>query len=217
MKTSKILSSLLLGSFAIFSGCSSNNTNSNTAITYSYSVQVQNITAGQPMSPLLVSSSALFTVGESATDGLEQLAEGGDNSALLNTDSVSGNGLIVPSASDTVTIDSQAQAVSIATMLVKTNDGFAGVNAYDVSSLAQGDSIALYLNVYDAGTETNSETNATVPGLGGEGYNATRETSNIVTLHNGIISKDDGLVTSGLTSVEKFNNPVAKVTITRTK
>jgi len=217
MKTSNILSALLLSSFAIFSGCSSNDTNSNTAITYSYSVQVQNITAGQPMSPLLVSNSALFTVGESATDGLERLAEGGDNSALLNTDSVSGNGLIVPSASDTVTINSQTQVLSIATMLVKTNDGFAGLDTYDVSSLSRQGSVTLYLNVYDAGTETNSETNTTVPGLGGEGYNVAREVSNIVTSHNGIISKDDGLISSGLTSLEKFNNPVAKVTITRTK
>ena len=212
MKTSKFLSSLLLGSLAIFSGCGSNGT-----ITHSYRVKVQNITAGQPMSPLLVSTSTLFTVGKSATDGLERLAEGGDNSALLNTDSVSGNGLIVPSASDTVTIDSQTQVLSIATMLVKTNDGFTGIDTYDVSSLSRQDSVTFYLNAYDAGTEINSETNTTIPGLGGEGYNATREVSNIVTSHNGIISKDDGLVTSSLTSLEKFNNPVAKVTITRTR
>lgn len=36
-------------------------------------------------------------------------------------------------------------------------------------------------------------------------------------LLSGIISKDDGLVTSNLSSLEKFNNPALKVVIARTK
>ena len=213
MKKSNILATLLLGTIGIFSGCG----NSSTPDTYSYNVTVTNLTAGQPMSPVLISSSSIYHVGESASSGLEKLAEGGDNSELLNSDSVSGTGLLTPSLSETITIETQQQTLSLSTMLVKTNDGFAGMDSHDLSSLEVGQVTTLLLSVYDAGTEVNDERNATVPGLGGEGYNAQRETANIVTIHSGIISKDDGLLTSNLSSLEKFNNPALKVVITRTK
>jgi len=214
MKNSNILATLLIGTLGIFSGCGSNSTSNDT---YTYSVSVTNLTAGQPMSPVLLSSSSIYHVGESASAGLEKLAEGGDNSELLSSDSVSGSGLLTPSSSETLTITTQDKTLSLATMLVKTNDGFAGLESYDVSSLAVAQSTTVLLNVYDAGTEENDESNATVPGLGGEGYNAARESANMVTLHSGVISKDDGLVTSDLSSLEKFNNPALKVVITRTK
>ena len=217
MKKSNILATLLLGTVGIFSGCGSDGLSTTTADAFTYSVNVTNLTAGQPMSPVLITSSSIYHVGESASAGLEKLAEGGDNSEPLSTDSVSGTGLLTPSSSEILTINTQKQTLSIATMLVKTNDAFAGIESYDVASLKVAQSTTLFLNVYDAGTETNDETNTTVPGLGGEGYNAERETANIVTLHSGIISKNDGLVTSNLNSLEKFNNPALKVVITRTK
>ena len=217
MKKSNILATLLLGTVGIFSGCGSDGLSTTTADAFTYSVNVTNLTAGQPMSPVLITSSSIYHVGESASAGLEKLAEGGDNSELLSTDSVSGTGLLTPSSSEILTINTQKQTLSIATMLVKTNDAFAGIESYDVASLKVAQSTTLFLNVYDAGTETNDETNTTVPGLGGEGYNAERETANIVTLHSGIISKIDGLATSNLNSLEKFNNPALKVVITRTK
>ena len=216
MKKSNILSALLLGSIIGLSGCGGDMAASSSQ-GYAYEVQVTNVTAGQPMSPLLVSSTSFFSVGESASAALEKLAEGGDNSELLNADSVSGSKLITPSQSDAVSVNTLTQTLSIATMLVKTNDAFAGLDNQDLSSLALNASATFYLNAYDAGTEENSETNATVPGLGEEGYNSARESSDIVTLHAGIITKDDGLATSNLSSMEKFNNPVARVVITRTK
>jgi len=214
MKISNILSALLLGSIVVFSGCG-NNDNSDTV--YTYSVKVINLTAGQKMSPILVSSSSLFSVGESASVGLEKLAEGGDNSALLDANSVSGTKAIIPSDSDTVSLNTKTQMLSIASMLVKTNDGFAGLSSFNVSSLAVNGNTTAYLHAYDAGTEANSETSTTVAGIGGEGYNPARETLNMVSVHSGIISKDDGLVSSALTSMERFDNPVAIAVITRTK
>ncbi|MFK5936777.1 MAG: spondin domain-containing protein [Sulfurimonas sp.] len=215
MKTLNILSSILLGSLMLFSGCSNSN-DSATQIVPTYSLKITNLTAAQPMSPVLVSSNSIFSVGQSASAGLEQLAESGDNSTLLDSDSVSGTGLLTPSSSETINITTANTMLSIASMLVKTNDAFAGVEAYDVSSLATGESTTIHLNVYDAGTEDNSETNTTVPGPGGEGHNATRENTNIVTLHSGIISKDDGLMSSNLSAEHRFNNPAAMVVITRT-
>jgi len=102
-------------------------------------------------------------------------------------------------------------------MLVNTNDGFAGISQYDVSSLHVSDSVKLYLNVYDAGTEENSETSLSVAGLGGEGFNMSRETQDLVSLHSGVISQDDGLSSSGLSAMHKFNNPAAMLIITRTQ
>ena len=214
MKTSHILSALLMGSIVTFSGCSSND--SNDLITSSaYSVKVVNLTAAQPMSPIIVSSISLFSIGESASVGLEKLAEGGDNSDLVNENSVSGTKLIAPSQSDEVIIETKATQLSLASMLVRTNDAFIGLDSYDVSSLAVDGTLEVELAVYDAGTEENTETNASIPGLGGEGFNSARENVDQVFSHSGIISKDDGLVTSDLNAIDKFNNPAAKVVITR--
>jgi len=218
MKISTVVSTLLLGAMVAFSGCGSDEDEMvNPETTYSYSVKVTNLTAGQPMSPVLVSSASLFSIGEVATLGLEKLAEGGDNSVLLDDNGISGVGLLAPGASETMSLTVKSQKLNIATMLVKTNDGFAGVDSLDISALGVGESQTSYMSVYDAGTEANSETNTTVAAFGVEGFSATRDDVNIVTLHSGIISKDDGLVTSALTALEKFNNPAAVVTVTRTK
>lgn len=218
MRIATIAPALLVGFIAIFSGCDGDEeTNTPQQSAHTYSVKILNLTAAQPMSPILVSSASLFDTGTKASSGLEYLAEGGDNSKLLSANSVSGTKLIVPGAHDTVTIENKEGKISLATMLVKTNDGFAGLDSYDVSKLALNESTVVYIPVYDAGTELNDELNSTVPGLMGEGFNTARETSDIVTMHSGVVSNEDGLVTSGLSAMEKFNNPVAAVTITRTK
>ncbi len=213
MKTSNILSALLMGSIIAFSGCSDDASKPS----YSYSVKLTNLTAAQAMAPLLLSSKSLYTIGQSASLGLETLAESGDNSALLNEYSVGGNGLVTPSTSDTVSIETKEQVLSLVSMLVNTNDGFVGLNNYDVSTIDLDSSVTINLNVYDAGTEENSETTDTVPGLGGEGTNTQREAKDIVRGHSGVVSNEDGLSTSGLKAQHKFNNPAASLTITRIK
>jgi len=215
MKTSYILSALLMGSTITFSGCSDSTTPEETS--YTYSVKLTNLTAAQPMAPLLLSSESLYTIGESASLGLEKLAESGDNADLLNENSVGGNEVIKPSKSYTVEIQTSKQALSLVSMLVNTNDGFVGLNNYDVSGLDLDSSVTINLAVYDAGTEENSETNTTVPGLGGEGMNDARESEDIVRAHSGVISNQDGLASSGLSAQHKFNNPAASLMITRIK
>lgn len=39
----------------------------------------------------------------------------------------------------------------------------------------------------------------------------------MITVHSGIIGNEDGFSGSGLTSMEKFNNPAAVLVITRIK
>lgn len=199
-----------------------------------YTISVTNLTANQPLSPLAVlghnSHYQLFTLGSAATQALEMLAEGGDNSAVLairNSSrnvgySASGSGVILPGSSDTVTLTMNrftASRVSVASMLVNTNDAFVGETKVRVSQLGVGESVTMNMTVWDSGTEANAETAATVPGPagGGEGFNSTRDDSDKVSFHAGVVSQDDGLATSVLKANHRFLNPGAKLTITRTQ
>ncbi|RMH22958.1 MAG: hypothetical protein D6698_00320, partial [Gammaproteobacteria bacterium] len=110
-----------------------------------------------------------------------------------------------------------ALRMSVASMLVNTNDGFAAKKEIDISNLAVGESLMVSLNALDAGTEANDELQANIPGpaAGGEGFNAQRNDVDRVYGHAGVISQDDGLATSILGQAHRFDNPVAKLVITR--
>lgn len=222
---------LAAASVAILAGCSDSDTD--VIKSYTYTVSVANLTANQPMSPLAVlvhnSDFQLFEVGHSASVALEHLAEGGSNAeliAMMNDDDnidqgISGNGLLLPGASDEVTISINPNRfgyLSVASMLVNTNDAFVGEAGLPLKSLAVGESYIMNMNVWDSGTELNDELAATIPGPagGGEGFNADRnDSSDMVAFHTGVISQDDGLTDSALSANHRFLNPGAKVTITR--
>ncbi len=223
----------ILASIFILSGCPSDNDNSSN--TKKYTVTVKNLTNNQPLSPITAiaykNNYRLFSIGSPASSSLEKLAESGDNSdyiASKNTnndvlDAVSGTGIIPPGGSETVSLTTsthKATYLSVASMLVNTNDGFVADNKQAIDTLAKGDSITVKLNVWDSGTEANSETAATIPGPagGGEGFNSLRDdTVDQVTLHPGVITTANGLTTSTLNSTHRFLNPAAQVTITRTE
>ncbi|HHG3599744.1 TPA: spondin domain-containing protein [Vibrio parahaemolyticus] len=224
---------LVAASVGVLAGCPNDDDN-DVAKSYRYTVNVENLTANQPMSPLAVlthnSNFQLFEIGQSASVELEHLAEGGSNAeliALMNSDDnvyqgVSGNGLLLPGSSDEVTITVNPHRygyLSLASMLVNTNDAFVGETGLSLKSLAVGESYEMNMNVWDSGTELNDELAATIPGPagGGEGFNSTRNDMNdAVAFHAGVISHDDdGLADSTLSANHRFLNPGAKVTITR--
>lgn len=200
----------------------------------SFNVTVANLTNAQPLSPIAViahqSGYAVFTVGSAATTGLEEMAEGGDNSALLaeaDADAMvllttSGGAPIGPAGSETVTIDlldsdRAGLRISVATMLVNTNDAFTSLNTA-VETMAIGDILTFDSVAYDAGTEADSEMAGTIPGPagGGTGFDAARDDqADRVSMHSGIVSQNDGLTTSDLTEQHRFDNPVARVSIER--
>lgn len=196
---------------------------------YSYSITVTNLTYAQPLSPLaavLHGDSKMWMTGEEASEALENLAESGDNSALISDTSVlaskSGDGVVMPGLASTIevtTTDRNATFFTAATMLVNTNDAFAGLTGVDISSMAIDDVKSWNLNVYDSGTEANSEAMGTIPGPadGGTGYDEARDDVNFVALHSGVVSQDDGLSSSVLTQAHRFDNPAIKLSITRTK
>ena len=121
----------------------------------------------------------------------------------------------------TLTVDESdlgTLSLSLATMLVNTNDAFTGVNSTDLSGLAVGETVSMRAIAYDAGTEADSEGPGTIPGPadGGEGFNAARDDeADRVSMHPGVLSAADGLATSVLTEQHRFDNSVASISITR--
>ncbi|AQP99845.1 hypothetical protein B0W48_08610 [Pseudoalteromonas aliena] len=200
-----------------------------TPVSYTFSVTVSNLTAGQPFSPITVVAhhdGTLWQIGSPASVALETMAEGGDNSQLLAFEkgiaNASSEGPVGPGANTTVTITTDTLEVlklSLATMMVNTNDGFTGLSAIDVSALAVGDSIMRTTVAYDAGTEANTEAAGTLPGPvdNGEGFNEARNDVDFVARHPGVVTNEDGLSSSVLSPEHKFDNPLAKVVITRTQ
>ena len=233
----------LIGAVAVQACDSSNNAATSPppppappAATATFEVTTINTTNAQPLSPVAVIAHAdgysLFTVGMPATSGLEILAEGGDNGALIADAAVnaavvttaSGAAPIPPAGSETLTItvaetDLPGLRLSHSTMLVNTNDAFSGVNGLMIGGLAVGESTTANSIAYDAGTEANSELATEIPGPvgGGEGFNAARnDRADQVSMHAGVVSRDDGFATSDLTNQHRFDNPVVRVRITRT-
>lgn len=224
-KLSMLGSSLL--ALSVVAGCQHNDRDR-----VSYQVTVTNLTEAQPLSPpaLVLHRSGYhpWMVGTAASSGLEQLAEGGVTSALLEEAGAlpvvkatsADMAAIPPGASSSVIIESlwfHDLSLSVAAMLVNTNDGFTGINAESLGGLAKHEGHSIEVVAYDAGTEANSESAATVPGpaAGGEGYNAARDDRDTVGGHPGVVSADEGLSGSALNASHRFDNPVARITITR--
>ncbi|WP_455212459.1 spondin domain-containing protein, partial [Kaarinaea lacus] len=144
-----------------------------------FQVTVHNLSANQPLTPLAVvlhqPDYTPWALGSQASDELEQLAEGGDTSAFINSASAdamvyataAGSAVFLPGNSSTINISAMPSndiTLSIASMLANTNDAFTGVTGLDVSGMNAGQSISVMLKVMDAGTEANTEAAGTIPG-----------------------------------------------------
>ena len=229
---------------AVAAGCDSSNNNGNNTpppvqplpTMATFEVTVTNLTNAQPLSPVAViahgSGYQVFAVGSPATLGLEELAEGGSNAALLaeadaNTGNVaataSGAAPVGAGASETISIEVLEQTLpglrmSTSTMLVNTNDAITMLNGVSVADMAPGDVISMRTIAYDAGTEADTEEAQHIPGPagGGEGFNAARDDEfDRVSMHTGVVGNDDGFATSDLNNQHKFDNAVAGFRIER--
>jgi hypothetical protein len=219
----------IMATLALLLSACDHNDNSTPPVEYSYTVTVTNLSYAQPLSPLAVilhGDSKMWMVGDAASVALEKLAEGGDNTDFLADSNAlaqnSGDGVILPGSMGTVnvsTTDRMATNFTAATMLVNTNDAFSGLTGIDISTMAVDDTKSWNLNVYDAGTELNSEAVGTIPGPadGGAGFDEARDDVDFVGYHSGVVSQDDGLSSSVLTQAHRFDNPAIKLTIKRTK
>jgi spondin N len=194
-----------------------------------FEVTVINITRGQQFTPLLVATSKgnsrIFTLGSPASSELRALAEEGNTAPLMAALSANSDfkqvvtvpGLLDPGKSATTKLNADdADYLTVAAMLIPTNDGFLALNGVRIPK--GGETIDLFVPAYDAGTERNDELCASIPGPffiecggpgkggvvgGGEGF---------VHVHSGIHGVGDLKP-----ALRDWKNPVALITVRRVR
>jgi hypothetical protein len=192
-----------------------------------YNVTVTNLTAGESFTPFLVAShrdanDLLFSAGAAPSDALAALAEGGDTGplqAILDADpnvnaTTTSTGLLDPGQSVTIpiTLRQGRDHISLAAMLIPTNDGF--VSLQDIAAPYGRGKKTLYAPAYDAGSEPNDELCVAIPGpvCGGAGGSPGVGGEGFVHIHPGIHGIGD------LVPAERdWRNPVAKIVIERAR
>ena len=220
MKRINHLSAVLLGialSFASSSVLAKNNT---------YKVTITNLTTNLVLTPILVASHRkgvnIFKLGEEASYELGRVAEGGDIVPMADlltannevVDVADSDGPLGPGESVTVEVDAKhgANYVTVASMILPTNDGFIALNGVKIPR-SHHDLMTFYSPVYDAGTEVNDELCAHIPGpmCGGDPFSdAADSDEGYVHIHSGIHGNGDLLP-----EIYDWRNPAAKITIKR--
>ena len=194
-----------------------------------YEITVTNLTRGQVLSPPFVvehtpEMTPLWQLGQPASDGLAAIAEDADVSiltaALDGADGVvsisNGSGPIPPGMTGTITIEVRGKRtlVSLAAMLVQTNDAFMGAQALELPR-SRGESRAVVTTVpaYDAGSEANNELGDFIPGppFGNGGVRDTAGAEGFVHVHAGVHGIGDLAA-----EIYDWRNPTAEIRITRT-
>ncbi|MCZ6767153.1 MAG: spondin domain-containing protein [bacterium] len=207
-----------------------------------YSVTIKNMSSGQPLSPPVVAthrkSLEIFKNRRSASDEIEIIARDGNQAPMVSflTGSeyvtqvvdvgmpLTRAGTVVGSFTDEVTIEIEAgrkDRLSLATMLICTNDGFTGLNSV---KLPKSGSVEYYLWAFDSGTEQNTEKSADIvdacSALGAlalPGDPNGNENAAVDSQPRGRISPHPGIQGSGdlSTSLHGWSGPVGKVIIER--
>ncbi|WP_111979215.1 spondin domain-containing protein [Algibacillus agarilyticus] len=206
-------------------------------------ISITNLTQGIYFTPIIASAHSadahLFQVGQTASTELQAMAEGGDISGLqsvataMSANSLSNpaGGLLAPGqmASGMLMTDSGNVSLSLAAMMLPTNDGFIGLDNWTIPT--EAGTYTVYINAYDAGTEANDEIRGGgAPGTAGMpvppplenliGKNGTGVTSAeenmMVHIHRGNLGDDDMMAGKSDVSntVQRWLNPVAKLTVT---
>lgn len=191
-----------------------------------YEVTVTNLTRGQTFTPIMVATHAkgvrIFSLGEPASEELARLAEGGDTMPLADhlramptvKDVVNSGGPLPPGESVTVLVKAgkRFNHISLAAMLVPTNDGFMALNGVRGPSGHRTD--RHFSPVYDAGSEMNTESCADIPGgdgCAGEGYSMA-DGEGYVHIHAGIHGIGDLNA-----DAYDWRNPAARISIRRVR
>jgi len=195
-------------------------------------ITVTNLTHGIYFTPVITAAhdadTAIFTTTEAASAELEALAEGGDISGVSGLLSVANadidenpaGGLLAPASSAAFSLSNSSgnDYLSVAAMMLPTNDGFIGLDSWEIPT--EAGTYTVYLNAYDAGTEANDEIIANIPnpiGITATGASGvTEEISNPnVHIHPGVLGDDDeeGGISDLDSSAHRWLNPVAKLTV----
>jgi Spondin_N len=194
---------------------------------WTYEVTVTNVTYNQRFTPLLLATHKpdirVFTLGAPALPQLATLAEDGnvaplrallDASPLVHA-TAAGNGLLDPGQSVSFRIQGNPwrDRLSLAAMLIPTNDAFVALNAVQLPY--PGWAAQAYTAIaYDAGSELNDELCSSIPGpffpeCGGSGGGArVGGGEGFVHVHRGMHGGGDFKP-----SARDWRNPVAQVRV----
>ena len=197
-----------------------------------FEVMVTNLTRGQQFTPILVASHRanvrLFELGQPASHGLQIVAEEGNVAPLTAEllakpgvlDVTNSGALLNPGASVKIRVRARGDFnfVSVAAMLIPTNDGFFAVNGARVPR-AQYQPQVLTSVAYDSGSERNDELCTSIPGpffieCGGPGGGLAPAggEEGYVHVHAGIHGVGDIVAAQ-----RDWRNPVARITIRRVR
>ncbi|MCL1594368.1 MAG: spondin domain-containing protein [Actinomycetia bacterium] len=222
-----LLTAALVASMAAFIA-PANASGSDDEYEETYRVTVQNLTENQTLTPAVVATHEddfrLFKRNRTASNGIQQLAENGGVpvlvAELMDDDDVADVGVtsggpIGPgeTASVLVRTGDDADRISVAAMLICTNDGFASVNSTKIPRSGES---TRYGQAYDAGTEINTQEFVDlVPPCSGTGVGT--GTSNPALAENGTVKRHRGITESGDLSpaTHGWHGPAIKVTIER--
>ena len=209
-----------------------------------FDVQIENLTQGIYFTPIVVAAhtadASLFALGSPASDALQAMAEGGaldglvdaltTASATIETNPAAG--LLGPGMSTMTSLNTDAASanayLSIAAMMLPTNDGFMALSNWAIPE--EAGRYVVNLNAYDSGTEGNDElVGSPTPGeagfpapgpvgdasgTGGTGVNVSAE--GFVHIHRGVLGDTDA--TGGISDIDatrhRWLNPVARVIVT---
>jgi hypothetical protein len=186
-------------------------------------VTITNLTRAQPLSPPVVASHGangpqLFVAGQPASAELAFVAQDAINGPLVSllegdpnvADVQQGAAPIPPGGSATVVVDAPRflPLVSLASMLVNTNDAFIGVPHIAVP---RSGVTTLFVPAWDAGSEVNDEDCANIPGPAcGDMDQSGQPEGGFVHIHNGVHGSPDLDP-----AVYDWRNPVARIDIRR--
>lgn len=170
-----------------------------------YEIRITNLTSGQIMSPAVIATHSnkvrMFKAGKQASAAMAALAEDADASGVTAaldaagaevTDWVMASGPLLPGATQSLEITvADGDRLSLVSMLVTTNDAFAGLDSYDLSNLDGRHSFTI--PAYDAGSEANNEGCDYIPGppCGNGGVRARKGHEGFVHIHPGIRGDGD--------------------------
>ena len=149
------------------------------ALAANYQVEITNLTNANYFTPIIVAAhkrtADMFELGEPASPALQAIAEGGDISAMQSAlesananvavaETPSGAPVLGPGETATAKVSTRSgnRKLSLAAMILPTNDAFIGLDAVN---LRFGQQRTYFLYGYDAGTEANDE--LLNPGAGG--------------------------------------------------
>lgn len=182
-----------------------------------YEVTITNLTRGTLFTPVFVAThkknKKMFELGEMASIEVANMAEGGDTSGLpsvLDTDNhASAGDLLHPGMSVTLMVEAGKgeKYLSVASMMLPTNDGFIAVNGVRLPK--DGRTRTVMSPGYDAGSEPNDELCVSIPSCSGpSGAFSPGGGEDYVHIHAGIHGIGD-LVAAD----HDWRNPAAKITI----